>query len=381
MTAPLRLGPVVIAAGGTGGHMMPALALARGLSAAGFAPALVTDRRGSAFGSRIPGLDPGTSFACHTVRAGGLAGRGLLGALRGLIALILGGFEARALLRRLAPSLAVGFGGYASVPALIAAGTLGVPTLIHEANAVLGRANRLLAPRARAIATAFPDTRRLRAADAARARRTGNPVRPEIVAARDVPYPALGPDSAIRLLVVGGSQGARALGQVVPQALARLSPELRRRLVVAQQWRPEDHQAARRVLAEAGIDAEVGPFFDDLPRRLADSHLVIARAGASTVAELACAGRPAILVPFPHATDDHQEANARALEAAGGAWVMPETALTPAALAARLAALLAGEELAQAAARARSFGVPDAVERLVALARDVVHPDVAAVSP
>jgi len=368
MTAAPAFGPVVIAAGGTGGHVMPALALAHGLQSAGFAPALVTDRRGTAFGDELGGI------ACHTVRAGGLAGRGVIGALRGLIALVLGGFEARALLRRLAPSLAVGFGGYASVPPLVAAASLGVPTLVHEANAVLGRANRLLAPRARAIATAFPDTRRMRAADGKRATRTGNPVRPEIIAARDVPYPALDPSGPVRLLVVGGSQGARLLGRMVPVALARLDPGLRRRLFVAQQCRPEDLEDARRMFAEASIEAEVAPFFDDVGRRLAASHLVIARAGASTVAELACAGRPAVLVPFARAIDNHQEANARMLEAAGGAWVMLESELSADSLAQRLAELLAGAELPAAAARARAFGVPDASERLVALARGIMHP-------
>ena len=288
-------GPVVIAAGGTGGHLFPALALAHALRVNGHEPAFVTDRRGIAFGDELAGV------ACHAVRSGGLAGRGLLAKLRALVDLALGTLQARRLLRRLAPSLAVGFGGYASVPPLLAAASLGVPTMIHEANAVLGRANRLLAPRARAIATAFPETAGLGPRTATR---TGNPVRQEFIAAREIAYlppTALAP---FRLLVIGGSQGARVLGRVVPAALAALPEALRRRLAVSLQCRAEDLDAARRTLAAAAIEAEVAPFFADIASRLGAAHLVIARAGASTVAELACVGRPAILVPFAGAVDD-----------------------------------------------------------------------------
>ena len=366
MTARAAPGPVVIAAGGTGGHVFPALALARALRAGGLDPAFVSDRRGIAFGDELAGV------ACHAVRASGLAGRGLAGALRGLIDLAIGTLQARNLLRRLAPSLAVGFGGYASVPPLLAASSLGVPTLIHEANAVLGRANRLLAPRARAIATAFADTARLRARDRDRAERTGNPVRADFVTARRSPYPELEADRPVRLLVVGGSQGARVFGRVVPAALAALAESLRRRIELAQQCRPEDIDAVGAAYERAGIACELAPFFDDLPARLARAHLVIARAGASTVAELACVGRPAIVVPYPHATDDHQEANARALEAAGGAWVIAEAALAAGPLAATIEQLLSGEALAAAAARARAFGQPDAAMRLATLAASLV---------
>ncbi len=357
-------GPVVIAAGGTGGHVFPALALARALRGAGVAPAFVTDRRGTAFGGDL------ADVPCHKVGAGGLAGRGVSSMLRGVVNLLLGTLQARTLLRRLAPSLAVGFGGYASVPPLLAARSLGIPTLVHEANAVLGRANRLLAPGARVIATAFPDTTKLRPTSRQRLVHTGIPVRAEFVAARSVPYPELRADGRVEILAVGGSQGARVLGRTLPAALATLPAALRGRLWVVQQCREEDLDAARRVYRDAGIEATLAPFIDNVADRLAAAHLVIARAGASTVAELTVVGRPAILIPYPHATDDHQAANARAVEAAGGAWMISEHELSPDGLARRIEQVLGDPaELAGAAARSRAIGHPDAVERLVETAR------------
>ena len=357
-------GPVVIAAGGTGGHVFPALALARALRGAGMAPAFVTDRRGTAFGGDL------ADVPCHKVRAAGLAGRGVIGMVRGVINLLLGTLQARTLLRRLAPSLAVGFGGYASVPPLLAARSLGIPTLVHEANAVLGRANRLLAPGARTVATAFSETAKLSADERRRMVRTGNPVRAEFVTARSVPYPEIKPDGRIELLAVGGSQGARVLGRTLPAALAMVPETLRHRLHIVQQCREEDLEAARQAYRDAGIDATLAPFIENVADRLAAAHLVIARAGASTVAELTVVGRPAILIPYPHATDDHQAANARAVEAAGGAWMISEDVLSAESLAQRIEQVLndpAG--LATAAARARDIGHPDAVERLVDAAR------------
>ena len=359
-------GPVVIAAGGTGGHVFPALALARALLRRGHEPAFVTDRRGIAFGDELAGV------ACHAVRSGGLAGRGLLAKLRSLVNLALGTLQARRLLRRLAPSLAVGFGGYASVPPLLAAASLGVPTILHEANAVLGRANRLLAPRARAIATAFPETARLRPRAATRTRRTGNPVRPEIIAAREIAYLPPSATAPFRLLVIGGSQGARVLGRTVPAALAALPEALRRRLAVSLQCRAEDLEAARQTLAAAAIDAEVAPFFADIAERLGAAHLVIARAGASTVAELACVGRPAILVPYARAVDDHQSANAAALAGIGAAWVITEAELDAPRLGAEIACRIGAATLTQAAASAHAYGEPDAAERLAALAGELI---------
>jgi UDP-N-acetylglucosamine--N-acetylmuramyl-(pentapeptide) pyrophosphoryl-undecaprenol N-acetylglucosamine transferase len=358
-------GPVIIAAGGTGGHVFPALALAGALRAEGIETAFVTDRRGCAFEGELAGV------ACYAVRAGGVAGRNVLGMLRSLTNLMLGTWQARGLLRRLKPSLAVGFGGYASVPPLFAAGGLGVPTMIHEANAVLGRANRLLAHRAHMVATAFPDTTRLRPGqDIAH---TGNPVRPELVAARDIPYAAPAADGPFHLLVIGGSQGARIMGRSLPKALAALPDDARMRLRLTLQCRDEDLREARATLEAAGITAEVETFFHDIAERLAASHLVIARAGASTVAELACVGRPAILIPYPHATDDHQSANAAALADAGGAWAIAESDLRGDSLSEAIAARMADPALADAAAKAHALGVPDAAAQLAALAKTLMR--------
>ena len=352
--------PIVLAAGGTGGHMFPAEALAAELLQRGFPVALVTDRRGQAFGERLPGV------ALHRIRAGRI-GAGLMGKVTALAETALGTLEAGRLLRALAPAAAVGFGGYPSVPTMLAATRLGLPTLLHEQNALLGRANRLLAPRVGTIATSFANVGGLRAGAAARIVETGNPVRGAVAALRGAPYVAPG-DGRIEILVIGGSQGARILSATVPEALARLDPDLRARLFVMQQARPEDLAEVERAHAAHGIAAEVAPFFEDVPARLARAHLVISRSGASTVAELATIGRPAILVPYRFAADDHQSANARALAEVGAAWVMPEASFTPPRLAEQIALLLAApQSLAAAATAAHRLGRPDAAERLADL--------------
>lgn len=354
-------GLVVLAAGGTGGHMFPAEALARALLLRGRRVALMTDIRGEAFGERLPGV------VLHRVRAGRLSGNMLRKAL-GLVELALGTFEAARQLRNLAPAAVVGFGGYPSVPTMLAAARQKRPTVIHEQNAILGRANRLLASRARRIATSFAEVGALRTPDRARVTETGNPVRPTVTALRGTSYTESSGDAPFELLVLGGSQGARILSAVVPAALAQLPEVLRRRLRLTQQARAEDLDAVRATHAGAGIAAEIRPFFDDVPARLARAQLVIARSGASTVAELTVMGRPAILVPYRYAADDHQSANARALESAGAAWVMAETAFTPEALAQRLAALMGDPNtLANAARVAHGLGRPDAAERLADL--------------
>ncbi|HUZ72269.1 MAG TPA: undecaprenyldiphospho-muramoylpentapeptide beta-N-acetylglucosaminyltransferase [Stellaceae bacterium] len=352
--------PIVLAAGGTGGHMFPAEALAGELIGRGFAVALVTDRRGQAFGDRLP------QVALHRIRAGRIDA-GIVGKVTAIAEIALGTFEAGRLLRALAPAAAVGFGGYPSVPTMLAATRQGLPTLLHEQNAILGRANRLLAPRVGTIATSFPSVGALRAGHRARIVETGNPVRPAVVAHRATPYAAPG-DGRIALLVIGGSQGARVLSAVVPAALARLEPALRRRLVVMQQARPEDLAAVRSAYQESGIEAETATFFEDVPARLARAHLVIARAGASTVAELTTVGRPSVLVPYRYAADDHQSANAAALQEAAAAWVMAEAVFTAEALAARIAALVATPDtLVAAAVAAHRLGRPDAARRLADL--------------
>jgi len=354
-------GPIVIAAGGTGGHMFPAQALAGALAERGRDIVLVTDRRGAEYGGAI-------ADTVLTVSAGMVSGQGLPGRLMGLGQIAFGAIQAHGMLRRLAPAGVVGFGGYASVPTMLAATRIGLPTVIHEQNAVLGRANRLMAPRVRAIAAAFAETAQLCPADRAKAEHTGNPVRAAIAALAERPYPAPERGGPLSLLVIGGSQGAAVMSEVVPAALAALPAELRARLEVVQQCRADDLDQAHETYRAAGIAAELAGFFDDLPARLAKAQLVIARAGASTVAELTSAGRPAILVPYPSAADDHQSANARAIELAGGGWTMPQPTFTPDALARRIESfLIAPPRLIDAAMKARSIGVPEAATRLADL--------------
>jgi UDP-N-acetylglucosamine--N-acetylmuramyl-(pentapeptide) pyrophosphoryl-undecaprenol N-acetylglucosamine transferase len=357
---------VVLAAGGTGGHLFPAEALARQLVERGVAAHLMTDRRADAFAAAVPGV------AVSRVRAGRLGG-GPLHAACGLAEMALGVVQARRLMRQLAPAAVVGFGGYPSVPTMLAASQFGYPTVIHEQNAVLGRANRLLAPRARRIATGFPETAGVRAADRGRIVYIGNPVRPAILAAAATDYVLPAPGHPVELLVVGGSQGARIFAEVVPPALAALSAQLRRRLRLAQQARPEDRDEVAARYAALGIAAEIENFFGDMPDRLTRAHLVICRAGASTVAELAACGRPAVLVPYPFAADDHQTANARAFAATGAGWLMPQAALDPPALALRLTELLDNPgALRNAAAASRRFGRRDAADRLADLVLAVI---------
>jgi len=352
---------VVLAAGGTGGHMFPAEALARELVGRGHGVALVTDARGQIWGDRMAGV------ATYRIRAGRF-GRGMLGNLKGIIDIARGTLEAGRLLRRLGPGTAVGFGGYPSVPTMLAAARLRVPTMIHDQNAVLGRANRMLAGRVRAIATAFDTVQGLKPADRRKIVRTGNPVRPAIAALRDQPYLAPTPGGEIRLLVTGGSQGARILSRVIPAALVALAPALRQRLQVSQQVRPEDLAAVEAAYRDSGLAIELKPFFDDIPTRLGVAHLVIARSGGSTVAELAVAGRPAILVPLASALADEQTANARMLVDRGGAWLLSEADFTPAALTALLERVLADPALlSRSAAAAHSLGEPAAASLLADL--------------
>ncbi len=350
---------VALAAGGTGGHMFPAQALAEALRARGHALALMTDGRGGEVGDWTAGIE------VHRISAARIGG-GWLEAARGVAALGRGFVQARRILRRLKPGAVVGFGGYPSAPTMTAAIRGGRPTMLHEQNAVVGRANRLLAPRVSRIATSYPAVRGLRGADAAKVVLTGNPVRPEIARLRDTPYaPPAGSDGPIRVLVLGGSQGARILSDVAPAAAARLPEDMRARLAIAQQCRPEDLDRVRAAYREAGLRAELAAFFDDMGARLGAAHLAICRSGASTTAELAAAGRPALLVPYPHATDGHQAANAQAIADAGGGWAMPQEGFTAPALAGRLETLFARPDaLAAAAAKMRAAGIPDAADRL-----------------
>ncbi len=358
MTAPL----VVLAAGGTGGHMFPAEALAAALQARDVRLALITDRRGDAFGGALAGLER------YHVRSGGIAGRGLSGRLLSMRELAFGVIEARVLMRRLAPRLAVGFGGYASAPTMVAASFAPCRTLIHEQNAILGRANRLLASRVDRIATSFAFVRRIPAKAAGKTVHTGMPIRPAFLAARERDYPTHDPSTGFNVFVLGGSQGARVFSDVIPDAVALLAPTVRNVLRIRQQCRPEDLDRVRAAYRAIGVEAELATFFADVPERLAAAHLVIARSGASTVAEVTGVGRPSILVPYPFATDDHQTANACELDRLGGAWMIPQGEIQAARLAAQLEALWRSPEtLAAAAGRARAAGQADATEKLAEL--------------
>jgi UDP-N-acetylglucosamine--N-acetylmuramyl-(pentapeptide) pyrophosphoryl-undecaprenol N-acetylglucosamine transferase len=352
--------PVVIAAGGTGGHVFPAEALASALVARGQRIVLMTDARSGALESPV--------FAGRerfVLRGAGIAGRGAARAAGAIVALGAGVAQARRALVRLDPCAVVAFGGYPSVPPVLASRSLmrRPKVILHEQNAVLGRANRFLSRRADALALSFADTARV--PPDARAILTGNPVRPSIAAVP--PYVAPAEDGALRLLVLGGSLGARVLSDVVPAAIAALPQPLRSRLSVVQQCRPEDLARVGARYDEIDVPAQLAAFFPDIAAHLSWAHLVIARAGASTVAELAAVGRPAILVPLPGAVDDHQSANARALAAAGVVTVA-QRELNPERLAAHLSDLLgAPSRLDAVAIAARAIARPNATQRLADL--------------
>jgi UDP-N-acetylglucosamine--N-acetylmuramyl-(pentapeptide) pyrophosphoryl-undecaprenol N-acetylglucosamine transferase len=276
--------------------------------------------------------------------------------------------EAKALYREHTPDAVVGFGGYPAFPSLLAASSMKIPTVLHEQNAVLGRVNRLLAGEAAAIGTAYPDMERLKPKYADKVVLIGNPVRAEIAKLGELPFPPYDDIAPLKILVTGGSQGASVLSKVVPAGLGMLAPPLRRRLQVVQQCRPEDIERVRAQYAELGIPAELMTYIEDMPEKLAEAHLVIGRAGASTIAELTAAGRPAILVPFAAATDDHQTANAREMVQAGGARAIQEENFTPDVLARQIEALsLDPVALNNAAARALSVGRPHAARDLADL--------------
>lgn len=351
----------VLAAGGTGGHLTPAFALAHELERRGHHVALITDARGAA----IPGKP---DFLPAHVLPAGRFGKNPLGWPAGMRAVMEGRSMARRLYESFAPTAVVGFGGYPALPALLAARSAGIPTVIHEQNAVLGRVNRLLAGRVNAIATAYPEVDRLKPKFADKVYLVGNPVRPEVLALRDQPFPPFTEDGLLRVLVTGGSQGARVLSEVVPDGLAMLAPAIRSRLQVTQQCRAEDLEAVRERYANHDIPAELGTYFEDMSARLADAHLFIGRAGASTIAELTAVGRPAILVPLPIATDDHQAANVREIVKAGGARSIRQPGFTAKELAKQINAMAQHPEtLANAAHAAWNCGRPNAAKDLADL--------------
>jgi UDP-N-acetylglucosamine--N-acetylmuramyl-(pentapeptide) pyrophosphoryl-undecaprenol N-acetylglucosamine transferase len=350
---------VLIAAGGTGGHMFPAQALAEAMVAKGWRVKLSTDARGARYAGGFPATVPVVVLSSATFARGGVLAKlavpfriagGVVSALWSML--------------RDRPAVVVGFGGYPSIPALTAAWVLRRPRMIHEQNGVLGRVNQMFARRVDKVAcgtwpTALPE--------GVAGEHTGNPVRAAVLERAGAGYIAPG-DYPMELLVIGGSQGARVLSQVVPAAVAALPEAILRHLRVAHQARPEDLDAVVAAYAAAGVRAEVEPFFTDIPRRLSEAQLVVSRAGASSVADISVIGRPAILIPFAAATGDHQTANARGLVEAGAAVVMAEGGLDAGALSTQMAAVLGNPAHAEAMARAAlAQGRPDATERLVAL--------------
>ncbi|HEX8840981.1 MAG TPA: undecaprenyldiphospho-muramoylpentapeptide beta-N-acetylglucosaminyltransferase [Sphingomicrobium sp.] len=348
----------VLAAGGTGGHMVPAHALAAELRSRGHGVLLITDERGA----RFPGLFHGVPV--HVLPAGRLGG-GPIGWLKGLNSVVKGRSEAKRLYRSHRPDAVVGFGGYPAFPSLLAASSMRIPTVLHEQNAVLGRVNRLLAGEAEAIGTAYDKVERLKSKYEKKTVIVGNPVRESVARLGELPFPAFDEFAPLKILVTGGSQGATILGRIVPEGLGLLQPSLRRRLQIVQQCRPEDIERVRNRYAELGIPAELTTYIEDMPAKLADAHLIIGRAGASTIAELGAAGRPAILIPFAAATDDHQTANAREITEAGGARTIQEEDFRPDVLARQIEALAIDPvALNNAAARALSVGRPHAARDL-----------------
>ena len=353
--------PILLAAGGTGGHVFPAEALAAEFASRDRPLVLMTDDRGDRYGGAL------AEVPVYTVTAGTITGGSPFVKVMGLAKAARGTFQARKILAQLNPAIAIGFGGYPSLPAMLAARWARIPTLIHEQNAVLGRVNRLLAPRVSAIALSFAATQKLGGADHTKTQIIGNPVRPEFA---DTPeYLAPTNDGPVRLLVTGGSQGAQVFSRIVPGAVAILPEALRDRLVITQQCRSEDLSAVGETYRRLGVHADLATFFSTLHDRLGEAHLVVARAGASTVSELAVAGRPAVLVPYPYAVDDHQGANAKIVQESGAGWMMREEAFTQEALAKTLERLFAApEDLTAAAAKAKASSQANAVHALADMA-------------
>ncbi|SEN33542.1 UDP-N-acetylglucosamine-N-acetylmuramylpentapeptide N-acetylglucosamine transferase [Sphingomonas gellani] len=359
----------VLAAGGTGGHMVPAAALAAELTRRGHRVALITDPRGSRFPELFDGIQT------HVLPAGRFQAKRPAGWLPAAREMWRGRALARQLYRTFKPAAVIGFGGYPAFPALLAAFAQDIPTAVHEQNAVLGRVNRLVAGQVQAIATSYDKTERLSSRFADKVHLVGNPVREAVLALRTRAYPLLEEDGIFRVLVTGGSQGASILSKVVPDGLAMLPVQFRRRLQVTHQARIEDIDAARAQYAEHQIAADLATYLPDMPEQLAWAHLVIGRAGASTIAELTAAGRPAILVPLPGATDDHQTANAREITRVGGARTIAQSEFTAVELAKQMQKLgLDPAALENAAGRAKSVGRPNAVGDLADLVESLDAP-------
>lgn len=349
---------VILAAGGTGGHVFPAEALMEELVQRGHKPVLITDKRCKQYiGDKYP-------EGMYVIRSSTVKG-GMVGKLSTGLDIAVGVLQAWKILRKVKPDVVVGFGGYPSFPTMLAALRHRCKTVIHEQNSSLGKVNAYLAPLVKMIAASFADMENIREEDTNKVILTGNPVRSSIRAIREVPYPEMVQGGCLRILIMGGSQGARVFSDIVPQAIALLPASYRERIRIDQQCRAECLDEVKKFYASINVSADLAPFFKDVPARLASAHLVISRAGASTIAEITVAGRPIILVPYPHATGDHQTHNANALENGQGGWVMPQDAFTAEALSARIEAFLGlPSSLVKAAENARKVGHPDAVVRL-----------------
>jgi UDP-N-acetylglucosamine--N-acetylmuramyl-(pentapeptide) pyrophosphoryl-undecaprenol N-acetylglucosamine transferase len=358
--------PILLAAGGTGGHLVPAEALAHALNARGVPVELVTDERALAYGGSFP------ARSMHCIPSATPRGGSLLAKAQAVARLAYGTAQSAGMLRKIAPRAIIGFGGYPTVPPLLAAAFLKIPTVLHESNAIMGKANRFLSGHVDRIAAGLPN---LNVPPPLREKVvvTGNPVRPAVLEAAKLPYPTFD-DGAFRLLVTGGSQGARVMADIVPEAIAALPAHLRSRIRLVQQTRSEDIARVEAIYRSAGVDVEIAPFFKDLPLRIAQAHFVISRSGASTVSELAVIGRPALFVPLPHSLDGDQAANAAFIEDAGAAVTVRQSDFTPAFLTTRLAALIESPEpLAARAEAAKRFGVADAADRLADLLLSVAQ--------
>ncbi len=348
---------IILAAGGTGGHMMPAEAVAEVLQREGYEVILVTDKRGDGIKNAMVDLDR-VVLKTSSYMAGGIIGK-----VKSLISVVMSMLQVRGILGKRSTSVVVGFGGYPSLPAVLAARSMGVPYILHEQNAVLGRVNRFMAEDAKVLALSMHDTTRVPVG--AYTEVTGNPVRQLIAKLSNIAYAVPIGFGDVRLLVIGGSQGARILSDIVPEAIAALPEDLRARIDVTHQARPEDVERTSETYKAAGVRSVVQPYFDDVGALLLRAQLVISRSGASTVAELAAMGRPAILVPLKIAADDHQTANASAIKEAGGGWLMPEDEFTVAALAKKLEHLLTDmSDLRNASEGMRTVANVDAAERL-----------------
>ena len=364
---PINRPTIALAAGGTGGHLFPAEALARELMARGHGVVLYTEHRGAQYVQALQGIE-------HVVLPARSLEGGLMGKAAAGVSILRALLQARADMKRRKVALVAGFGGYPSFAPALAGKSLGLPLLLHEQATRLSMANRQLLRFAAGVASSFPDIAGTDGFDAARITVTGNPVRSSILASR-ADYPALDAESPLRLLVVGGSQSARIFGEIVPPALLALPEALRRRLQLSLHYKGEDADALAARLRDGGIAADIRPFFDDMGAQLAQAHLVVTRAGASTAADLLTAGRPAIFVPIPHGgSREEQRRNAETLARAGVGWWTPESGFTEAWLCARLESLFTGSDaLPQAAAAAAAMAQPNAAANLADLVQRMLE--------